>query len=96
MVLTKRTIVMSQLIPLSPWIVMTWLAITVLGSLVGGLFIFLYECWAAKRGYQAWYVFAGYEGEVTTPGWIKLWWWVIVSIVIFITGIAVGIMLQKP
>jgi hypothetical protein len=95
MVLIKKTIVMSQLIPLSPWIVMTWLAIIVMGSLPGGLFILLYEHWAVKRGYHSWNVFAGSEGEVTTPGWSKIWWWVLVSTLVLLAGMIAGIMLQK-
>jgi hypothetical protein len=95
MVLINKTIVMSQLIPLSPWIVITWLVIIVAGSLPGGLFVFLYEHWAVKRGYQAWTVFAGNEGEVTTPGWSKIWWWVLVSTLILLAGMIAGIMLQK-
>lgn len=95
-ILTKRTIVISQIIPLSPWIVMTWLAIIILGILAGGLFILFYEHWAVKRGYNAWYVFAGNEGEVTTPGWKKIWWWIPVSILILIAGITAGIVLNKP
>ncbi len=95
MVLVNRTIAMSQIIPLSPWIVMTWWAIIVLGSLVGGLFIFIYENWAVKRGYQAWNVFAGNDGDVITPGWSKLWWWVIISVLIIFAGFIVGVMLLK-
>jgi len=95
MVLVNRTIAMSQLIPLSPWIVMTWWAITVLGGLAGGLFTFLYEYWAVKRGYQAWNVFAGNEGEVTTPKWSKIWWWVIISFLILLAGLIIGVMLLK-
>jgi hypothetical protein len=95
MVLIKRTLVMSQLMPLSPWIVMTWLAIIVAGSLPGGLFVFIYEFWAVKRGYKAWNVFAGSEGEVTTPGWSKIWWWVLISMLVLLAGIIAGIMLQK-
>jgi len=95
MVLVNRTIAMSQVIPLSPWIVITWLAIIVAGSLIGGIFIFLYEHWAVKRGYQAWNVFAGNEGDVITPGWSKLWWWVIISVLIIFAGFIVGIMLLK-
>jgi len=91
MVLVNKTLAMSQVIPLSPWIVMTWLAITVLGSLVGGLFIFLYEYWAVKRGYQAWNLFVGNEGDVTTPGWGKIWWWIPVSISILIAGLVTGV-----
>jgi hypothetical protein len=95
MVLVNRTIAMSQVIPLSPWIVMTWLAIIVAGSLIGGIFIFLYEHWAVKRGYQAWNVFAGNDGDVITPGWSKLWWWVIISVLVIFAGLIVGVMLLK-
>jgi hypothetical protein len=95
MVLVNRTIAMSQVIPLSPWIVMTWLAIIVAGSLIGGIFIFLYEHWAVKRGYQAWNVFAGNEGDVITPGWSKIWWWVIISVLVIFAGLIVGVMLLK-
>jgi hypothetical protein len=94
-ILVKRTIVMSQIIPLSPWIVMTWLAIIILGSIIGGLLILLYEHWAVKRGYQAWNVFAGNEGEVTTPEWKKLWWWIPISMGVFFTGLLIGIVLLK-
>jgi hypothetical protein len=86
---------MSQIIPLSPWIVMTWLTIVVAGSLIGGIFVFFYEYWALKRGYMAWNVFAGDEGEVTTPGWRKIWWLVIISIIILFAGLVTGVMLQK-
>ncbi len=95
MVLVNKTIAMSQIIPLSPWIVMTWLAIIVAGSLIGGLFIFLYEYWAVKRGYQAWNVFAGNAGEVTTPKWGKIWWWILISILILFAGLITGIILMK-
>jgi len=95
MVLVKKTLAMSQIIPLSPWIVMTWLAIIIAGSLIGGLFILLYEHWAVKSGYMAWNVFAGSEGEVTTPGWSKIWWWVLISTQVLLAGFIAGIMLQK-
>jgi len=95
MVLVNRTIAMSQVIPLSPWIVMTWLAIIVAGSLIGGMFVYLYELWAVKKGYQAWNVYAGSEGEVTTPKWSKIWWWLIISTQVLLAGFIAGIMLQK-
>lgn len=95
MPLSNKSLAMSQIIPLSPWIVMTWLTITVLGSLIGGLFIFFYEYWAVKRGYQAWIIFAGNEGEVTTPGWSKIWWWILISFLILLAGLIAGIMLLK-
>ncbi len=95
MPLVNKSLAMSQIIPLSPWIVMTWWAITVAGSLIGGLFIFFYEQWAVKRGYQAWNVFAGNEGEIITPEWSKIWWWVLISILILLAGLIAGIMMLK-
>ena len=95
MVLVNKTLAMSQIIPLSPWIVMTWSAIIIAGSLIGGLFIFFYEHWAVKRGYQAWIVFAGSEKEVTTPKWSKIWWWMLISILILFAGIIAGVMMLK-
>ena len=80
---------------ISPWIVITWWVITVAGSLIGGLFIFIYEYWAVKRGYLAWNVVAGNAGEVTTPTWGKIWWWIIISIFIFLAGLIAGVMLLK-
>jgi hypothetical protein len=95
MPLENKSLAMSQIIPLSPWIVLTWWAITVLGSLVGGLFILMYEYWAVKRGYQAWNVYADNEGEVTTPGWSKIWWWIPISIGILLAGLIAGVVLMK-
>jgi len=95
MVLVNRTITMSQLIPLSPWIVMTWAALIVAGGLIGGFFVYLYELWAVKKGYQAWNVFAGNEGEVTTPGLRKVWWWIIISFLVLLAGLIVGVLLLK-
>ncbi len=95
MPLVNKSLMMSQIIPLSPWIVMTWWAITVLGALAGGLLVFLYDSWAVKREYQAWNIFAGNEGEVTTPEWSKVWWWLIISVLILFAGLVIGVMLLK-
>lgn len=95
MPLVNKTIAMSQLMPLSPWIVMTWLTIIAAGSIPGGVFIFLYECWAIRRGNRAWIVFSGNEGEVNTPGLSKIWWWILISILILVVGMVAGVLLLK-
>jgi len=95
MPLVNKSLAMSQIVPLSPWIVMTWWAMIVAGSLIGGLMIFFFECWAVKRGYQAWNVFAGNEGEIITPKWSKIWWWALISILILFAGLIAGIMMLK-
>jgi hypothetical protein len=88
--ITNQNLAMSQILPLSPWAVMVWWAIVVLGSLAGGFLIFLYEHWAVKRGFRAWIILAGTEGEVITPLWRKLWWWILISIVSLLIGLFAG------
>jgi hypothetical protein len=72
---------------------MTWWAIIVLGALGGGFLIFLYEHWAVKRGFRAWIILAGTEGEVITPSWRILWWWILVSFVALQIGLIAGLAL---
>ena len=91
--ITNKSLAMSQILPLSPWAVMTWWAIVVLGALAGGFLIFLYEHWAVKRGFRAWIILAGSEGEVITPSWRKLWWWILISIVSLLIGLIAGVAL---
>lgn len=67
-------------------IISIWTAV-VAGSLVGILLILLYEGWAVRNGFRAWSVLASGDGEMTTPGWRKLWWWILVSFTILIGGI---------
>jgi hypothetical protein len=68
---------------------------TIPDSLAGGFLIFLYEHWAVKRGFQAWTILAGNEGQVITPSWRKLWWWILISLVVLFNGLIAGVMLQK-
>ena len=95
MPLVDKSLKMSQLLPLSPWAVITWWAIVVLGALVGGFLIFFYELWAVKRGYKAWSILAVTPGEVITPSWRKLWLWIVISTVILFAGLIAGVMLNK-
>jgi hypothetical protein len=95
MLLINKSLNMSLLIPLSPLVVMTWWAIVVLGSLLGGLLVFLFERWAVKRGFRAWTILAGADGEVMTTGWGKNWWWLLISVVILLAGLVTGVTLVK-
>jgi hypothetical protein len=84
-----------SIFPLNSWTVSTWCVIVVLGALIGGLLIFLYEFWAVRVGFQAWSVLACKVGEVRTPSWRKLWWWILLSYAAFLGGIVVGVLLSK-
>jgi hypothetical protein len=93
--LVNKSLNMSLLIPLSPLPVMTWWAIVVLGALPGGLLIFLYQRWAIKKDFRSWSVLTTGDGEIMIPGWGKLWWWLLISVGILITGLLIGVVLAK-
>ncbi len=95
MPLVNKSLNMILLIPLSPIAVTTWWAIVVLGALAGGLLIFPFERWEAKRGFQSWTILADGDGELITPSWRKLWWWILISVVILINGLFIGVLLSK-
>jgi len=80
---------------LTAWTLLTWWIIAVVGALIGGLLISLYECWAVRAGFQAWSVLACKVGKVCTPSWRKLWWWILLSYITLFGGIALGVILQQ-
>jgi hypothetical protein len=91
--LVNSNLSMSLIIPLSPYTVITCWAFIVLGAFAGGLFIFLYELWAVKRGFHAWAGFNAGDAEVSTPPFHKIWWWLIISALIFIAGLIITFLL---
>jgi hypothetical protein len=95
MPLVNKSLNMVLLTPLSPLAVMTWWAMVVLGGLAGGLLIFLFERWQAKRGFQSWTVLANGDGELIIPSGRKLWWWILISVVILLNGLIIGVLLSK-
>ncbi len=95
MLLVNKSLHMSLLSPLSPIAVMTWWAIVVLGALPGGLFIFIFEHWEVKRNYRSWSVLEGTEGEFIIPSLKKVWWWILISIVILFAGMVAGAILAR-
>jgi len=95
MTLVNKSLNMILLIPLSPIAVTTWWAIVVLGALAGGLLIFIFERWEAKRGFQSWTILADGDGELSMPSSRKLWWWILISVVILINGLFIGVLLSK-
>jgi hypothetical protein len=74
---------------------MTWWAFISLGAISGGLFISLFEGWVIKKGYRAWSVLTGNEGEIIFPKWGKIWWWLLIGVVVLCAGLIIGIVLQK-
>jgi len=95
MPLTNYSLRSCAVLPLSPWSIVIWWAIAALGSLSGGLLLFLYERWAVRRGFRAWSILAFREGEVQTPSWRTLWWWIPVSYAALIVGSAFGMLLWR-
>jgi hypothetical protein len=95
LILVNKSLNMTLLIPLSPLAVMTWWAIVVLGALMGGFFIFLFEWWEAKKGFRSWTILAGNDVEFNIPAFRKLWWWILISMGVLFTGLLIGVVLLK-
>jgi hypothetical protein len=86
---------MSVQMPLPPWTVVTWWALTAVSGLVAMLLLLLYEGWRVRRGYRGWYSVAWGEDEITSSPWRKLWWWIPLSYVALIGGIAGYLFIQQ-
>ena len=84
-----------SILPLSPWMVMTWWSFIILGTLGGGLLLFGYESWDVRRGFRAWSVLALGEDEVVSPPWRRQWWWILLSYVVLFGGVVGSALLQQ-
>jgi hypothetical protein len=93
--LVNRSMRVCPALPLSPWTVVTWWAVVALGALAGGLLLFGYESWAVRRGFRAWSILASGEGEIVTPTWRQLWWWILLSYVALLGGIVASVLVQQ-
>jgi hypothetical protein len=85
-----------SVMPLSPWIVLTWWALVILSAPVGALLLFGFEFWAVRRGFRSWSSLATGEGEVAWAPWRKVWWWIPLSYAALVAGIVVNALLQRP
>jgi hypothetical protein len=79
----------------SPWTLVSLWAAVVAGAVLGLLLVILYEGWAVRRGFRAWSVLASAEGEVSTPPWRKLWWWILLGFAAMIGGVIANNLLQQ-
>ncbi len=79
----------------SPWTLVSLWAVVIAGAVLGLLLILLYELWAVRRGYTAWSVLTSGDGEVSSPGWRRLWWWILLSIAAPIGGIMLSNLIQS-
>jgi hypothetical protein len=84
-----------SIFPSPGWSVGTLWAIVAGGALLGGLLLSLHQLWAARCGLVAWRVLAVGEGEVRSGSWRKLWWWVLLSYLVLVAGMAASIVLQQ-
>jgi hypothetical protein len=82
-------------IPLEIWTVFYWWGLIAMCALVAILLLSLYEIWNTHRGYQAWTVLAWGEGKVTSASWKKIWWWILLSYIVIIVGIACYTFIQQ-
>lgn len=95
MPLVNKTVNMSLLNPLSPLAVTGWWAMVALSALAGGLLVFLFGLWEARKGFRSWTVLARGDGQMVISPFRMIWWWIPVSFVILVTGLALGVMLLE-
>jgi hypothetical protein len=95
MYLINLSLQFCPVMPFTAWTVIPFWIIGALGAVIGGLLIAIYDHWTIKRSFCAWSVLAASEGEVRTPSWRRLWWWILLSYAILFAGIASGVVLQK-
>jgi hypothetical protein len=74
----------------TPWTIASLWAAVAAGACLGLLIILLYELWAVHGGFRAWSTLALGTGEVGTPPWRKLWWGVLLSIVVLLSAVILG------
>ena len=79
----------------SLWLLVSLWAMVVAGAVLGMLLVLLYEAWAVRRGQRAWSTLTSGEGEVSTPGWRKLWWWILLSLAAPIGGVVVSNLIKS-
>jgi hypothetical protein len=53
--------------------------------------LLIYEIWAGRQGYVSWNIVVKDEGEVRTPSWRKLWWWILISLLVLILGLIAAV-----
>jgi len=86
---------MSIQLPLPPWTVIFWWGLTVMCALAAMLLLFLFEVWDLHRGYRAWSILAGGDGEVTSAPGRKVWWWIPLSYVVLLGGLVGYVIIQQ-
>jgi hypothetical protein len=80
---------------LSGWSLAYYWAVIVFGAVVSVLLLMVYEVWARRLNILSWGVLSSEEGEIVSPTWRQLWWWIILSYVALFGGILVSVLLQQ-
>lgn len=78
----------------SIWLAVSLWAVVVAGAALGMFLVWLYAGWAVHHGYRALSVLSAGEGEVSTPGWRKLWWWLLLSFAALVGGLVASNLIQ--
>lgn len=95
MVLANRNLNISLIIPFSPLAFANWWAYVVLGSVPGGILVYFFERWEAKRGYQAWAGLTLKQGPLSLPPFRKTRVWLLISLVMLLGGLVLGASLNR-
>ena len=72
-----------------------WWMSTAFGGLMGVLLCVFFEFWAVNRGFKAWSILAWDEGNLLTPSWRSVWWWILLSGITLVSSFVVSAVLQN-
>ncbi|MGD8515945.1 MAG: carcinine hydrolase/isopenicillin-N N-acyltransferase family protein [Anaerolineae bacterium] len=74
-----------------------WWPIAVVGSLAGAVLLYAYHTWSIRRGFATWSALLwdtedneGNTKTIARPTWRRLGFWIVLSFVILVSGIALG------
>jgi len=95
MPLVALSIRTCSVFPLTFWTLIIWWGMAAAGAVVGGFILFLFETWSVKRRFQAWSIVTDRNGEIHTPSWGDLRWWLLLSYVVLLGGLFVGAILNQ-
>lgn len=95
MPLVNQSIKICPILPLRSWTLINWWFFVVMGAVTAGIILFIYEHWCVRRGFLAWSVLVEKDAKVTTQSWKQLWWWILISIAVMITGVLMGVLINR-
>jgi hypothetical protein len=80
-----------SIFPFSINTVLSFWPLMATGGMISAILLFFYEYVAVKNGFIAWTALLEKEIPIKTPSWKKLWWVILISLLVLFLGLLGGI-----